>query len=101
MSGNCLRSPIRDLLKPFFTMAEVWGAVALGAAGIAGGIISGNSAKKAQQAQNAQNAKIAADTNAQNWNQYLLQRGVNPGGIAGVSGNNVNTVLPIGFTMNG
>jgi hypothetical protein len=83
-------------------MAEVWGAAAIGGAiSLGGSLIAGNATKKAQQAANTANAKIASDTNAQNWNQYLLQRGVNPGGIAGVSGSNVNTVLPLGFTLGG
>lgn len=83
-------------------MAEVWAAAAITTGGaLVGGLIQGNATKKAQQAQNNANAKIASDTNAQNWNQYLLQRGVNPGGLSGINGDFVNTVLPLGFTMGG
>jgi len=80
--------------------AAITGAVI----GIGGSLIAGNAAKKAQQAQNTANAEQAAAANEANWNQYLLSRGINPGGLAGVpggAGSAVNTVLPLGFTAYG
>lgn len=79
-------------------MSEIWG---LAVATVAGAVISSAGAKSAANKTNAANQSIADSTNQTNWNQYLLSRGVSTGELSGVPAGNVNTVLPIGFTING
>ncbi len=80
---------------------SVWIAGGTVVAGVAGGLISANGAKSAANSANAANQAIADATNKQNWNQYLLSRGVSTGDLPGVAAGPVNTVLPLGFTING
>lgn len=72
---------LEAILRP--GIASAWPLLVAAGASLAGSVIGGNSARQAQAGANASNERIAANANTQNWNQYLLSRGYNPG-LAGV-----------------
>lgn len=81
-----------------------WAAIIPAVATIAGGLISANGTRGAQNSANDAAAKAQQDQLAQQMALYLMQRGINPGtiaGLGGAAGSSLNTVLPLGATVGG
>lgn len=78
-----------------------WAVGISAAASIGGSMISANSTKKAQQGANAAAQSQADAQNQLMWDQYLMSRGINPGSLPGITGDYVNTVLPLGAQIGG
>jgi hypothetical protein len=85
-----------------FIGAAILGSAVLGAGGA---MVAGNATRKSQQAANPAANDQATQKNNFDWNSYLLQRGINGGGIAAgqlpTDGAAVNTFLPLWATTNG
>lgn len=86
-------------------MAEIWGAIAAGAAvaGVGASLYGANKASKDAKAAQSANADLQTQQNNSAWQSYLMSRGINPQGApAGVipSGPPINARLPLWATAN-
>lgn len=76
-----------------------WIAAAIGGAGLVTGLVGANKQAKANQSAQAQNAQLQEQQNQSAWAAYLMQRGVDPTGVATgqlpTAPKAVNTKLPL------
>lgn len=82
MSGGWIARLLRPGIAPIDPGTAI---LAAGGMGLAGSLISGLGTASAQRAANRTNAQIAQNAQDAQWQQYLLQRGINPG-ISGIPG---------------
>ena len=88
-----------------FGMSATTAALVGGGLGAAATIYGANKQASANQAAQQQNYQQFLDQQKNDWQRYLMQRGINPGadtqtGVIPTNGTPMNTKLPLWMTVN-